>query len=80
MPFDFQPTLKGALIELRPLCSDDADDRRVYGSVSGCSGTIEPREIGALICLLTTKVTRQTELFVFLDGRPRESVGVSVVA
>ena len=25
MPFDFQPTLKGALVELRPLRSDDAD-------------------------------------------------------
>jgi N-acetyltransferase len=26
MPFDFQPTLKGALVELRPLRADDADD------------------------------------------------------
>jgi N-acetyltransferase len=26
MPFDFQPTLKGALVELRPLLSDDADE------------------------------------------------------
>jgi Acetyltransferases, including N-acetylases of ribosomal proteins len=26
MPFDFQPTLKGALVELRPLRKDDADD------------------------------------------------------
>ena len=26
MPFDFQPTLKGALVELRPLHPDDADD------------------------------------------------------
>ncbi|MFY9844999.1 MAG: GNAT family N-acetyltransferase [Terriglobales bacterium] len=25
MPFDFQPTLKGALVELRPLRPDDAD-------------------------------------------------------
>ncbi len=23
MPFDYQPTLKGSLVELRPLCSDD---------------------------------------------------------
>src|SRR5271166_6419548 len=26
MPFDFQPTLRGALVELRPLRPDDADD------------------------------------------------------
>ena len=26
MPFDFQPTFKGALVELRPLRPDDADD------------------------------------------------------
>lgn len=26
MPFDFQPTLKGALVELRPLRSTDADE------------------------------------------------------
>ncbi len=26
MPFDFQPTMKGALVELRPLRPDDADD------------------------------------------------------
>ena len=26
MPFDFQPTMKGALVELRPLRQDDADD------------------------------------------------------
>jgi len=26
MPFDFQPTLKGVLVELRPLRAEDADD------------------------------------------------------
>jgi RimJ/RimL family protein N-acetyltransferase len=26
MSFDFQPTLTGGLVELRPLCPDDADD------------------------------------------------------
>jgi hypothetical protein len=26
MPFDFQPTMKGTLVELRPLRPDDADD------------------------------------------------------
>src|SRR5271165_1603879 len=26
MPFDFQPTMKGVLIELRPLHAEDADD------------------------------------------------------
>jgi N-acetyltransferase len=26
MPFDFQPTMKGTLVELRPLRADDADD------------------------------------------------------
>ena len=26
MPFDFQPTMKGVLVELRPLCPDDAGD------------------------------------------------------
>ena len=26
LPFDFQPTLKGSLVELRPLRPDDADD------------------------------------------------------
>jgi RimJ/RimL family protein N-acetyltransferase len=26
MPFDFQPTLRGALVELRPLCREDEDD------------------------------------------------------
>jgi N-acetyltransferase len=26
MPFDFQPTMKGALVELRPLRPDDADN------------------------------------------------------
>jgi len=26
MPFEFQPTLRGALVELRPLHADDADD------------------------------------------------------
>jgi len=26
MPFDFQPTLKGTLVELRPLCANDSDE------------------------------------------------------
>ena len=26
MPFDYQPTLKGTLVELRPLCAGDFDD------------------------------------------------------
>jgi N-acetyltransferase len=34
MPFDYQPTLKGALVELRPLRPDDADDLYAVASDS----------------------------------------------